>query len=190
MLVANIARHFNLINRVFNNTLLVILAKSRSTKEANLNLYLNNAIIVASFVIIEVHSFNEVFDVAFKVGKDVENAVKVVTSEVNELVSSSAFVQADDFLKVGDEKFVVRKVPHGIFIVEGFLEIFKGSAEGIFVFHRVLVNGFSECDIDHGNVSRYKQLFHLIDLSSESCSFLALFGALFDQFTNCRLYLR
>lgn len=170
--------------------MLVILAKSRSTKEANLNLYLNNTIIVSSFVIVEVHSLNEVFDVAFKVGKDVENTVKVVTSEVDELISSSALVQTDDFLKVGNEKFIVRKVPHGIFIVEGFLEIFQGSAEGIFVFHRILIDGFSECEIDHGNVSRYKQLLHLIDLSSESCSFLALFGALFDQFTNCSLYLR
>lgn len=190
MLVTNIARNFNLINRIFNNALLIILAKSRSTKETNLDLYLNNTIIAASFVIVEVHSLNKVFYVAFKVGKDVENAVKVVTPKVNEFVSSSAFVQADDFLKVGNEKFVVRKVPHGVLVVERFLEIFQCSTESIFVFHRVLINGFSEGEIDHRNISRNKQLLHLIDLSSESCSFLTLFGAFLNQLTNSNLYLR
>lgn len=82
-------------------------------------------------------------------GKDVENAVKVVASKVYELVSSSTLVQANELLKVGNEKFVVRQVPHGIFVIEGFLESFKGSTEGIFVFCSALVNGFSEGEIDH-----------------------------------------
>lgn len=88
------------------------MAKSRSIKEANLNLYLNNAIVISSFVIVEIHCFDKIFDVAFKVAKDVENTVKVLASEVYKLVSSSALVKTDDLLKVRNEKFVVRKVPH------------------------------------------------------------------------------
>lgn len=123
-------------------------------------------------------------------GKDVENAVKIIASKVDELISSSALVKADDFLKVGNEKFIVRQVPHGIFVIEGFLEIFKSSTERIFVFCSALVDGFSEGEIDHRNISRDKQLLHLIYLSPKACSFFALFRALFNQFTHSKLYLR